>query len=99
MKEKMINWISSKFKTSTLHQKTFLGDCEKIIVMHVLDIRVVSTIYEELFNQIKGEGEKAAFNMGKIFFKGTIENIWMTNKLMSICSTLLNSRKIKKKKE
>ena len=36
--------------------------------------------------------------MGKIFFKGTIENIWMTNKLMSICSTLLNSRKIKKKK-
>ena len=36
--------------------------------------------------------------MDKIFFKGTIENIWMTNKLMSICSTLLNSRKIKKKK-
>lgn len=68
MKEKVINWISSKFKTSTLHQKTFLGDCEKIIVMHVLDIRVVSTIYEELFNQIKGEREKAAIKNGQNIF-------------------------------
>lgn len=68
MKEKVINWISSKFKTSTLHQKTFLGDCEKIIVMHVLDIRVVSTIYEELFNQIKGEGDKAAIKYGQNIF-------------------------------
>lgn len=68
MKEKVINWISSKFKTSTLHQKTFLGDCEKIIVMHVLDIRVVSTIYEELFNQIKGEGEKVAIKYGQNIF-------------------------------
>lgn len=36
--------------------------------MHVLDIRVVSTIYEELLNQIEGEGEKAAIKYGQNIF-------------------------------
>ena len=68
MKEKLINWISSKFKTSSLHQKALFGDCEKIIVMHVLDMRGVSLIYEELLNQVKGEGEKAAIKYGQNIF-------------------------------
>lgn len=45
-----------------------MGDCEKIIVMHVVNMRVVSIIYEELLNQVKGEERKQPLNMGKIFF-------------------------------
>ena len=45
-----------------------MGDCEKIIVMHVVNMRVVSIVYEELLNQVKGEERKQPLNMGKIFF-------------------------------
>ena len=68
MKETVIHWISSKLKISSLHQKTPMGDCEKIIVMHVVNMRVVSIIYEELLNQVTGEERKQPLNMGKIFF-------------------------------
>ena len=41
---------------------------KKIIVIHVVNMRVVSIIYEELLNQVKREERKQPLNMGKIFF-------------------------------
>ena len=91
-KEKLLTWISSKFKTSVLQKfckrvRRQTIDWEKIFANHVPDKGLISRIYKKIINteQLKIILRKWAKEMKRHFTK---EGIQVANKHMKRCSTL-----------